>query len=1073
MITRKRVWKVLFWGMFFLLSCLGGVVGFAYWYVTDSATVATLIRSGSKRYLPTSEVSLDHAKLRPFLGEVILRYLQVNQRLDGRSVPTLRLPLTQIQYDPHAMLKGEVDVHRVVVAKPTLRLYQRKDGTWNLKGLLADPWPGPVMKTPPISINNGVVELVGDSGDGTRPDPTLLRDVMLTIEPVPGEGKQVKFDGTARGDSFSRLALSGTVDLDTGVLTFKSGDIDRLTISESLRSRIPADYRSLVDQVGLTGGEVDLRVASLTYDKNATPPIQYDVGVQVRSGVWNCPHLPFPINDLAVWLTARDGVIHVEQAVGVNGPTRVSVEDSRFVLGDFRTTPFNLNLQVKELEIDDRLHAKTPVEFLPVWKDFLPSGRVDAGVRLARDREGGEVDVRWAVDCRDVAMNYRFFKYPLDHIWGSLVCERNQIRVNLQTLVGGKPLKATGTIDNPGDYAHVELDFEGKALPIDKALFDALPPDVRKVVDEFHPTGTVAGKAHLTRTRTRPEEPPEGKVDVHAWLSLNEHCAIKWDGLPYPVSNLTGRLELHPDEWIFTDMHGSNGQAEITGSGRVVKLPQGSVPHTGPGDPLAVDLRMRAEKLPFNDQLRDALPPAWRKSWQTLNPYGSSNVEATIRVRPGEPDSYHLVIDPQPETSVQLKFGPPAQPGARDTSGMFELRMDKVKGRFIFDNGVVNMNDVGFYFYGSPVEFARGRVVVKDSGEFDLGVERVVVDKLRLDQDDLVTIMPPVMREFARHLDPGRPISRMTGNLGLSWSGKPGESVHCKWDNVLVVLNDNKILAGVPLEHMQGQLDHVSGWFDGHQLDVRGAMKLNSVNLMGQQLTELESPFKVGKGRAELSNIRGKLLDGLVSGRFEISLDTTPQYYAVVDVDRADLKRYAETVTGRQSYRGLLSGHLELNGMGNDLRTLQGEGGARVEDGNLGELPFMLSLINQLQPKFKGAKAKTLFDSADVTVSIRNGESSLNPIKLKGNVISFLGRGRMDVQGNLDLTLSPLAGRDRLHVPVLSDALREASDQLLVVRARGQITDPNITIGPLPVLSDTIRSMSIGNRRSAADRALQ
>ena len=35
------------------------------------------------------------------------------------------------------------------------------DGTWNLQGLLADPWPGPWLdKTPPILIENGTVELV-------------------------------------------------------------------------------------------------------------------------------------------------------------------------------------------------------------------------------------------------------------------------------------------------------------------------------------------------------------------------------------------------------------------------------------------------------------------------------------------------------------------------------------------------------------------------------------------------------------------------------------------------------------------------------------------------------------------------------------------------------------------------------------------------------------------------------------------------------------------------------------------------------------------------------------------------
>ena len=48
----------------------------------------------------------------------------------------------------------------MVVSQPTLRLRQRRDGTWNLDGLLADPWPGPWIDTPPITIKNATLELI-------------------------------------------------------------------------------------------------------------------------------------------------------------------------------------------------------------------------------------------------------------------------------------------------------------------------------------------------------------------------------------------------------------------------------------------------------------------------------------------------------------------------------------------------------------------------------------------------------------------------------------------------------------------------------------------------------------------------------------------------------------------------------------------------------------------------------------------------------------------------------------------------------------------------------------------------
>ena len=66
------------------------------------------------------------------------------------------------------------------------------------------------------------------------------------------------------------------------------------------------------------------------------------------------------------------------------------------------------------------------------------------------------------------------------------------------------------------------------------------------------------------------------------------------------------------------------------------------------------------------------------------------------------------------------------QPKHLDPGGLVELRMDDVHGRFVFDNGVVAMNDVGVQFRGAPVRFDHGTVVVEDTGRFDLERQRPV-----------------------------------------------------------------------------------------------------------------------------------------------------------------------------------------------------------------------------------------------------------------------------------------------------------------------------------------------------------
>jgi hypothetical protein len=1053
---RHRLRKVLAWGTVVLMAILWGGLWRAYEYVTDSVTIVRLIKTEAPRYLTGSRIDLSQAEVRPFKGEIKLHKVSVHQAFDGVSFEVLMVPWMSIRHDPRALFEGRFEPSEVVVTHPTLRLCRRNDGTWNLQGLLASPWPGPVLKTPPIQILNGTVEL--SEGDPAGPATAILRDVAVRVEAGDRQG-ELKFDGTARGDTFDRVSIAGTVDVATGRVVL-AGDVARLAISDPLRSRLRAELKPTVEKLGLAGGEVDLRINEMTFEPGAERRFHYDVAGHLRGASWNCPNLPFPLNDLTARFAVRDGVLTLDQADGYNGTTSVRIERSKFTIGDFERVPIDLTLNIVDLKLDERLRDWTPRQFAPLWRQFRPSGRVSVSVRAVREQEGGPLLLKVVTECLDVALLYEHFKYPLDHVQGRLVWEGDRVLVeNVQTLVGGQPLSASGTIDHPGPRAIVRLDFQGTALPIDKALFDAMPADVRKVVDEFKPTGTVRGTATLRRTPPdSPDADPRGKVELDAYLDLNERCGIKWKGMPYPVNNLTGRLEIHPDLWEFKNMRGDNGQAVITGSGRVQKV-GGSAAKPA----LKVDLRLNAIKLPFDDQLKDALPPAWKKTWPILKPTGSSDVNATIKVEPGQPDSYVLEIVPRAATSFTRMYT--RAPGPGDSGGTFELPMDHVTGRFVFMNGPVFMHDVGFRFFGASVQFARGWVKVEDTGKFDLRVGDLWVKDIRLDQR-LQKVMPPVMAQFAQRLDDGRTFT-LKGDMQLTWNGLAGAPVRCDWGRALVVFNDNavQIQPNLSLKNIQGQLDHVHGWTDGETFDVHGALNLASVSLLGQQITRLESPIDVDHGEARLDNLRGRLLGGALEGKLSITLTATPRYSASLSVQRADLQEYARTLPGRQTFRGLVDARLDLAGLGGDAHTLSGGGEAHVVNGDLGELPVYLQLVKVLT---LSRATKTAFDSADVALTIRNGKTYLEPIQFTGDAFSLHGRGTMDVQGELDLRLRVLYGRDRMHLRLVSDALREASGQFLVVSVRGTPSFPKFRLEPLPEVSDVLKS--IGQRRGDRDR---
>ena len=72
-------------------------------------------------------------------------------------------------------------------------------------------------------------------------------------------------------------------------------------------------------------------------------------------------------------------------------------------------------------------------------------------------------------------------------------------------------MQLSGTIWNPGPDAVVKLDLKAESLPIDDAIKNAMPPDVRKVVDEFKASGLVNVNAKVCREpMTGADARPEG-----------------------------------------------------------------------------------------------------------------------------------------------------------------------------------------------------------------------------------------------------------------------------------------------------------------------------------------------------------------------------------------------------------------------------------------------------------------------------------------------------------------------------------------------------------------------------------
>jgi hypothetical protein len=65
----------------------------------------------------------------------------------------------------------------------------------------------------------------------------------------------------------------------------------------------------------------------------------------------------------------------------------------------------------------------------------------------------------------------------------------------------------------------------------------------------------------------------------------------------------------------------------------------------------------------------------------------------------------------------------------------------------------------------------------------------------------------------------------------------------------------------------------------------------------------------------------------------------------------------------------------------------------------------------------------------------------------------------MDLQRHINLNFYSLVGRDNLRVPLISDALGLASQQILLIHVGGTLDEPELKREAFPGLNDTLQQI--------------
>ena len=536
----------------------------------------------------------------------------------------------------------------------------------------------------------------------------------------------------------------------------------------------------------------------------------------------------------------------------------------------------------------------------------------------------------------------------------------------------------------------------------------------------------------------------DGKPEPAQLLIWPQALEIQIDGQPVQLTRERGNLALQGSQVVFQDLalrvhshHGDDGLLILNGSYGLAEETQTlQLDGTWSGGNLASPLITEVMTL--------IGAKAEAQRYARFQPSGSFDAQFT----------YHSPVGDRP-ASFLCKIQPHT----------IAFRLEDVPITIELDEG-------------SEIIFKPGKVLLRNiagrhaegtfriTGSFDLAelleADLELAYAGRIDGPQLRAFLPRKVRSTidALAVSANQPVRLERGRLTLKQVQDTPDST--RWHTTFAGRLDLKQVsfhAGVDFSEVDGTLDlFIDIGSDANpKLDIRATAA--TAKALGRVLTNAEAHIMLsddGK-RLVVDELRADLYRGVVTAHATIGLAPASDYtlsLEIAGVDLEDITRVQADQPGHSRNgngpKGELFGSLSLAGDRNKPLSRRGRGAARVIDGQIANLPLALRLLQllELMPPISGS-----LDFADVAFYITGDRVVFDRLSLECPTLQLLGEGEMDFNSlELDLRF-----KTRGTLGLVRDVVAQISDRLLAIVVTGTLSDPKVTIVPLPAVSSATR----------------
>ena len=216
--------------------------------------------------------------------------------------------------------------------------------------------------------------------------------------------------------------------------------------------------------------------------------------------------------------------------------------------------------------------------------------------------------------CNDISIRDQKFPYAIDHLTGELNFTQSMMMIDsLAGKHGPVDLIIEGWTKGYGEKRQYRYLVTSDNMALDEDLYAALKPNQKRLWDTFKPAGQIGAEYRLSRSDTS---------DKRASIAIElKNVAATYQKFPYPLHNLTGKLQFEKENIIASDLAVKEQEYQIRMDGKVAA-------HNT--DKPIYYISIDANDLPLDETLRQSLPEQYRALYERLDINGLADVRARV-----------------------------------------------------------------------------------------------------------------------------------------------------------------------------------------------------------------------------------------------------------------------------------------------------------------------------------------------------------------------------------------------------------------------------------------------------------